>query len=283
MMIPDHRGATRPSCDSLNVARNSGKRLANNCLSRYDGAFNEEERPDVRTDASTEQMNQWKRDVGEAAAKLVEDGMVVGLGSGSTALQFVAALGRRVEKEGLRILGIPTSEQTEEFARSTKIPLSTFGEQTEIDLDVDGADEIELGTLYLIKGHGGALLREKLVAAASKRMAVISDDSKLVERLGSRFAVPVEIVQFGWQVTQKRLAALGSKPVLRMGSDGKPFVTDGGNYIIDCAFGPMPNPKEVAHHLDHVSGVVEHGLFLGFVWEAVVCGHGGVQILKRNA
>lgn len=234
-------------------------------------------------EASGAQLNQWKKDVGEAAAKLVESGMVVGLGSGSTALQFVAALGRRIETEGLRIVGVPTSEQTEAFARSVKIPLSTLSEYTELDLDVDGADEIELGTLYLIKGHGGALLREKVVAAASKRMAVIGDESKLVERLGSRFSVPVEVIQFGWQVTQKRLAALGSKPLLRADKNsGKPFTTDGGNFIVDCDFGPMANPKEVAHHLDHVTGAVEHGLFLGFVWEAVVCGHNGLQILKRK-
>lgn len=232
--------------------------------------------------ATNEQLNRWKKEAGEAAAKLIEDGMVVGLGSGTTALQFVAALGRRIGTEKLRIIGIPTSEQTEHFARSLNIPLSTLAEHNEIDFDVDGADEIELGTLYLIKGHGGALLREKMVATASKRMAVISDDSKLVKRLGSRFAVPVEVVQFGWQVTQKRLAALGSKPVLRLNKDGKPFVTDGGNYIIDCAFGPMANPKQVAHHLDHVTGAVEHGLFLDHVWEAVVCGHKGLQILNRK-
>lgn len=235
-------------------------------------------------EASSAQLIQWKKDVGEAAAKLVESGMLVGLGSGSTALQFVAALGRRIETEGLKIIGVPTSEETEVFARSVKIPLSTLGEHTELDLDVDGADEIELGTLYLIKGHGGALLREKMVAAASKRMAVIGDDSKLVERLGSRFSVPVEVIQFGWQVTQKRLASLGSIPALRMDkTTGKPFVTDGGNFIIDCAFGPMANPKEIAHHLDHVTGAVEHGLFLGLVWEAVVCGHKGVQILRRQS
>ena len=232
--------------------------------------------------ATSTQLEQWKKEVGEAAARLVEPGMVVGLGSGTTALQFVAALARRIQNEGLKIVGIPSSEQTEHVARGLKIPLTSFAERTEIDLAVDGADEIELGTLYLIKGHGGALLREKMVASASKRMAVIGDESKLVERLGSRFAVPVEVVQFGWEVTMKRLAALGSKPVLRIAKDGKPFVTDGGNFIIDCAFGPMANPKEVAHHLDHVTGAVEHGLFLGFVWEAVVAGQKGLQIIKKK-
>lgn len=229
------------------------------------------------------QLNQWKKDVGEAAAKLVRSGMVVGLGSGTTALEFLAGLARRVEREGLKFVGIPTSEQTEEFARKLKLPLSNLGQHTELDLDVDGADEIELGTLYLIKGHGGALLREKVVAAASKRMAVIGDESKLVERLGSRFAVPVEVVQFGWEVTNKRLAALGSKTTLRIDKNtGRPFVTDGGNFIIDCNFGPMANPKEVAHHLDHVTGAVEHGLFLGFVWEAVIAGSDGVRIISRQ-
>lgn len=241
-----------------------------------------EEKPDLSASANV-QLNQWKRDVGEAAAKLVQSGMVVGLGSGTTALEFVAALGRRIESEGLKFIGIPTSEQTEQFARKLNIPLSTLGDHTELDFDVDGADEIEVGTLYLIKGHGGALLREKVVAAASKRMAVIGDESKLVERLGSRFSVPVEVVQFGWEVTNKRLAALGSKTTLRIDkSTGKPFVTDGGNFIIDCNFGPMANPKEVAHHLDHVTGAVEHGLFLGFVWEAVIAGREGVRIIKRQ-
>ena len=234
------------------------------------------------TGAGIGQQNQWKQDVAEKAARLVEDGMVVGLGSGSTALLFVTALGKRVTQEGLRFTGIPTSEETERHARSLNLTLVTLAEYTELDLDVDGADEIQPGTLFLIKGHGGALLREKVVAAASRRMVVISDDSKLVERLGSRVAVPVEVVQFGWQVTEKRLASLGAKTVLRMGRDGKPFVTDGGNYIIDCGFGPMENPKEIAHHLDHVIGAVEHGMFLGIAKEAIVCGKNGVLVLKRE-
>jgi ribose 5-phosphate isomerase A len=229
------------------------------------------------------QQQEWKQQVGEAAAKLVENGMVVGLGSGSTALQFVEALGRRVAQEKLRIIGVPTSDQTEEAARRLNIPLSTLADHPEIDIDVDGADEIQRGTLFLIKGLGGALLREKMIASASKRMAVIGDESKLVDRLGSRSPVPVEVVKFGWQLTQSRLAALGSKPQLRMGKDGKPFVTDGGNYIIDCAFGPMADPEEVAHHLDHVIGAVEHGLFLGFTSEAVVYGEKGLRMFQRDA
>lgn len=229
------------------------------------------------------EQQQWKKAAAEAAAKLVEDGMVVGLGTGSTAAFFVSALGRRVSEEGLRITGIPTSEQTAAQARSVKIPLTSFAEHAEIDLTVDGADEIQAGTLYLIKGHGGALLREKIVAAASKRMIVVADETKLVERLGSLVSVPVEVVTFGWEATLRRLAQLNGNPALRLSKDGEPYLTDGGHYIIDCAFGPMENPKEIAHHLDHVIGSVEHGMFLGFAKEAFVGGRDGVRNLKKSA
>jgi ribose 5-phosphate isomerase A len=208
--------------------------------------------------------------------------MVVGLGTGSTAGLFLSALGRRISEERLRISGIPTSDQTAELARGLKIPLTSFAEHIQIDLTVDGADEIEAGTLYLIKGHGGALLREKIVAAASKRMVVVVDESKLSERLGSLVSVPVEVVQFGWEATQRRLSELGGSPALRLGKDGKPFITDGGHYIVDCAFGPMENPKEIAHHLDHVVGSVEHGMFLKFASEAFVGGRDGVKILRKT-
>jgi ribose 5-phosphate isomerase A len=226
------------------------------------------------------EQNQWKKEAAEAAAKLVEDGMVVGLGTGSTAAYFVAALGWRVAGANLRFTGIPTSEHTAAQARSLKIPLTSFAEHDRIDLTVDGADEIEKETLYLIKGHGGALLREKIVAAASKRMIVIADETKLSARLGSLVSVPVEVVQFGWQATQRRLRELSGNPTLRLGKDGQPYVTDGGHYIIDCAFGPMENPKDTAHHLDHVVGAVEHGLFLNYAREVFVGGRGGVTMLR---
>jgi ribose 5-phosphate isomerase A len=227
------------------------------------------------------EQNQWKKAAAEAAARLVEDGMAVGLGTGSTAEFFVSALARRISQERLRVVGIPTSEQTAAQARELNIPLTTFAERTRLDLTVDGADEIELGTLYLIKGRGGALLREKIVAAASARMTVVADESKTVKRLGSLVAVPVEVVQFGWEATQKKLGELGGNPALRRGADQTPYVTDGGHYIIDCAFGPMENPKEIAHHLDHVVGAVEHGLFLGFATEVFVGGRDGVTVLKK--
>jgi ribose 5-phosphate isomerase A len=228
------------------------------------------------------EQKQWKKEAAEAAAKLIEDGMVVGLGTGSTAAFFVYALAQRISAEGLHILGIPTSAHTAELARSLKIPLTTFAEHVEIDLTVDGADEVELGTLFLIKGQGGALLREKIVAAASKRMIVIADQTKLVDRLGSKTAVPVETVQFGWQATENRLRGIGAKTLLRLTADGDPLVTDSGNYIIDCGFGPMEKPKEIAHHLDHIVGAVEHGLFLRFASQALVGGRDGVTTLTHT-
>lgn len=227
-------------------------------------------------------QNLWKKAAAVAAAKLVEDGMIVGLGTGSTAAFLVSELGRRVKEEGLRIIGIPTSERTAEHARSLNIRLSTFAEHTQIDLTIDGADEVEFGTLNLIKGHGGALLREKIVAAASGRMAVVADQTKLVRRLGSLFAVPVEVVPFGWQATEGRLKQLGAKTSLRAGPSNEPYITDGGHYIVDCAFGPMGKPLEIAHHLDQVVGVVEHGLFLGYASQVFVGGSDGVEILKKK-
>lgn len=208
--------------------------------------------------------------------------MVVGLGTGSTAAFFVRALAQRLASEGLRITGIPTSERTAALARQLQIPLTTFAEHSRINLTVDGADEVELGTLSLIKGHGGALLREKIVAAASDRMVVIADETKISKELGTLTSVPIEVVQFGWQVTLKRLGGLGGNAELRLGADRTPFVTDGGNFIADCAFGPMTSPKDTAHHLDHVVGAVEHGLFLGFAREVIMGGKNGAQILKRS-
>lgn len=228
------------------------------------------------------EQNEWKKAAAEAAAALVEDGMVLGLGTGSTAVLFLEALGRRLAADGLRITGIPTSRQTEERARAVGIPLGSFAEHAQIDLTVDGADEIERGTVCLIKGHGGALLREKIVAAASRRMVVIADESKLVDCLGSLVAVPVEVVRFGWQATARNLGKIGGNPSLRLGKDNTPYITDGGNFIMDCAFGPISNPKEIAHQLDHVVGVVEHGLFLSYASEAIVAGRGGVKRYRKT-
>jgi ribose 5-phosphate isomerase A len=230
---------------------------------------------------NSSEQNVWKRSAAEAAADMIEDGMVVGLGTGSTAAMFVTALSRRVSRERLHIVGIPTSEATGRQAEQLGIELTTFAEHTQIDMTIDGADEVQLETLFLIKGHGGALLREKIVASSSKWMVVIADETKLVEKLGSLCAVPVEVVPFGWQATESKLQQIGAKTMLRT-RDGAVFQTDSGNYIIDCDFGAMENPKETAHHLDHIVGSVEHGLFLRYASQVIVGGREGVKTLMRK-
>jgi ribose 5-phosphate isomerase A len=213
-----------------------------------------------------------KRQAAEAAAALVEDGMIVGLGSGTTAAIAVDAIGRR----GLRIAGIPTSEKTAELARRCGIALSTLAANPRIDLTIDGADEIETGTLALIKGRGGALLREKIVAAATERLVIVADESKIVPQLRAvERPIPVEVVPFGWETTAERLHALGGEPKLREG-----FLTDGGHYILDCLFPEIEEAAALAPALDATVGVVEHGLFLGMASEAIVAGDGGVQVLR---
>ena len=223
-------------------------------------------------------QQQFKQSAADSAVALVEDGMILGLGTGSTAKLAVETLGKRVAG-GLRVIGIPTSEATDHQARSLGIPMSTLDEHPAIDLTIDGADEVELGPLNLIKGRGGALLREKIVASASKRLVIIVDESKLVERLGSHFALPVEVVPFGWQATARRLQALGAKITLRASADGKTFVTDGGHYIVDCTFGPIASPAKLDSELNGIVGVVEHGLFLGMATQVIVAGESGVKVL----
>jgi ribose 5-phosphate isomerase A len=208
----------------------------------------------------------------------LKDGMIVGLGSRSTATFAIAEIGRMIT-EGMRITGIPTSEKTAEQARDLGIPLASLAEFPEVDITIDGADEVELGTLNLIKGGGGNLLREKIVACASKQLVIVVDDSKLVERLGSRAVVPVEVAQFGWQSTALRLAALGTKPVLRLDEAGSIFVTDGGNYILDCSFGPIESASSLQDRLDAMVGVVEHGLFIGLTSRVVIGEPAGVREL----
>lgn len=215
-------------------------------------------------------VDQAKEAAAEAAASLVLDGMVVGLGTGTTAKFAVAALGRRM-REGLRFVGIPTSEATASQARSLGIPLSTLGDHPSIDLTIDGADEVDLKTRNLIKGRGGALLREKIVASASKQLVIIADESKLVEKLGSKMPVPVEVIPFGWQSTARKLEALGCKSTLREG-----FTTDSGHYILDCNFGSIANPETLARQIDSITGVVEHGLFLGLVTRLLIATGSGV-------
>jgi ribose 5-phosphate isomerase A len=229
---------------------------------------------------SSAELTEFKEAAAKSAAELVQPGMIVGLGSGSTAALAVAALGERVKK-GLRIVGIPTSEQTAGQARQLDIPLSDLGKHLKIDMTIDGADEVELGTLSLIKGRGGALLREKIVASATSEFIIIVDETKLVDRLGAHDAVPVEVIPFGWQSTEARLRELGGNPELRLRHDGQTYTTDGGHYILDCAFGAIPSAALLQEELDRTVGVVEHGLFVGMASQAVVAGPGGVKTLHR--
>jgi len=226
-------------------------------------------------------VNQFKEAAVHAAVKQLEDGMVVGLGSGTTASLAVSGIGKRV-RDGLRIIGIPTSEQTADLARNLGIVLSTLGEHPRIDVTIDGADEVEIGTLRLIKGGGGNLLREKIVAASSARLVIVADETKLVHQLGSKAKLPIEVVPFGWQVTADRLRQSGADPVLRLGADGETFRTDGGHYILDCFYGPIADPLALQAHLDSTIGVIDHGLFLGLASEAFVGGPEGVARLRRS-
>jgi ribose 5-phosphate isomerase A len=221
-----------------------------------------------------------KQRVGFKAAEFVEDGMRVGLGTGSTAFWLVERLGARVREEGLRVRCVPTSRRTEEQARALGIPLVSLGEAGELDLAIDGADEIGPG-LALIKGGGGALLREKLVASAARRFVVIADASKRVDVLG-RFPLPVEVLPFAWELTARRVAAVTrAEAVLRRGEGGEAYVTDNGNYILDCRCGEIPDPARTERELKSLTGVVESGLFVGMADLAVVSTDDDVEIIGR--
>jgi ribose 5-phosphate isomerase A len=220
-----------------------------------------------------------KRAAARRAVEDVEDGMVLGLGSGSTAAFALEALAERVAK-GLRVSGIPTSAKAAALARRLGVPLTSFAEHHRIDLTIDGADKVELGTLNLIKGLGGALLREKIVASASERMIVVVDESKLVDCLGGTAPLPVEIVSFGWQSVLDHLLAIGCVPELRL-NGGKPFVTDSGNYIVDCAFAEIPDPAALEARISAIVGVIESGLFIRLASKIVVGRGSGVEVIER--
>jgi ribose 5-phosphate isomerase A len=230
--------------------------------------------------------DQYKRQAAEHAITLVEDGMALGLGTGSTAAHFVDLLGQRV-KEGLKVVCVPTSEATWMQAERLGIVLSDLDRQPSLDLTIDGADEID-PDLRLIKGGGGALLREKIVAMASGRMVVIADHTKRVATLGA-FPLPVEIVSFGATATRNLIEALAAEAgctgeiALRTRPDGQPFLTDGGHLILDCAFGRIAEPEALDEALKLVPGVVETGLFLGVADAAIVAGPDGVAVLARDS
>lgn len=220
----------------------------------------------------------YKQIAGAAAAELIEDGMVIGLGSGSTAAFLVRALGERLRK-GLRIAGaIPSSQETAQLAASLGIPLVSLDTHPMLDLAIDGADEID-PQLNLIKGGGGALLREKIVATSARQFVVIADASKLVPRLCTRAALPVEVVPFALNPVRRRLEALGAN-VQQRAREGRPFITDNQNYILDCFFpGGITDPTSLQTQIRAIVGVVEHGLFLGIAGRALVAGPNGLLTL----
>jgi ribose 5-phosphate isomerase A len=228
---------------------------------------------------SKEQLEIEKRTVAEAALRWVKSGMLVGLGSGSTAHHFIRLLGERVRNGSLQVQGIPTSLDSEVLAKQCGIPLLEPQRGVVPDLDVDGADEIAYD-LGLMKGGGGALLREKAVAHVSRHFLVVADSSKLVPKLGA-FPLPVEVVPFTVPWVMDEVERLGGRPVLRMRSD-HPYLTDQQNHILDCHFGLIEHPLELAHHLEEIPGVAEHGLFLGYAKTALIADHSEVTVLRAG-
>ena len=219
--------------------------------------------------------------VGKRAAELVEDGMAVGLGTGTTSVKFIHALGERV-KAGLKIRCVASSDASAALGRSLGMDVRSLAELPELDVYIDGADEVcaEAGAgLALIKGGGGALLREKIVASAAKKFVVVVDSTKVVKELG-RFPLPVEVIKMALPLVERRLDDLGLHPKLRHHADGSLYLTDENNYILDCACGKIPEPEETAAEIRGIVGVVEHGLFLGMASMALVAGEGGVTELE---
>ena len=223
--------------------------------------------------------DQEKQAAARASLKFVHDGNVVGLGTGSTAAYAVRFLAERV-RSGLKIRGIPTSSATRELAASLGIPLITFDDVQQIDVTIDGADEFD-PQLQLIKGGGGALLREKIVASASRQLVIVADASKQVRVLG-KFPLPVEVVPFAQALVAKRIAALRAKPKLRQDASGNPFVTDEGHHILDCSFGAIPDPRGLARTLDAMPGVVDHGLFINLASVVLLARRGEVTEIRRE-
>ena len=225
---------------------------------------------------------QLKIEAAREALTLVADGMKLGIGTGSTAEEFVRLLAVKVG-EGMTVIGVPTSERTARLCSELGVPLSTLDETPRLDLTIDGADEID-PALTLVKGGGGALLREKIVAAASARMIVIADASKLVDTLG-RFPLPIEVNPFGLRATEIAIGEAAARrgldgPLTLRMTNGEPFVTDGGHFIIDASFGRIPDTRALSDALHAIPGVVEHGLFLGLAKAAIVAEAGGVRTVR---
>ena len=238
------------------------------------------------------EKEELKKLAGEKAVEHIENGMIVGLGTGSTVEYTLRRLGKAI-RDGLKIKGIPTSIHTKRIAKEENIPLTTLDENPEIDITIDGADEVD-SNLNLIKGGGGALTREKIIAFNSKKVIIVVDDSKIVKALGIDFPLPVEVTKFGWAATKKTLEGFGwtpdernSKEIYciverRMIMEDEPFITDNGNYILDCDFVRIDEPEQLHVNINNIPGVVENGLFIGLVDEVIVGGKQGVLTLDKK-
>ena len=228
------------------------------------------------------EQDRRKQLAADLAVKQIRSGMIVGLGTGSTADLATRRLAEEVAN-GLQITGVPTSRQTSSLAQSLGIPIRGLQDVDYIDLTIDGADEVQPGTLFALKGAGGALLREKLVALDSAKVVLVVDDTKIVDTIGTNFSVPVEVVQFGWRVPARGLAALGASIQIRRDEDSsEPFVTDNDNYVLDAEFGPIDDPKQLSRRIKELTGVIEHGMFVGVADEVIVAGADGVTTLTRD-
>lgn len=227
-------------------------------------------------------QDELKQKAAFRAVEFVDSDMVVGLGTGSTARFAVERIAACIKTGELKnIVGIPSSVQTEKLAQELGIPLAGFDEHAQINVTIDGADEVD-PDLDLIKGGGGALLREKVLAQASRQNIIIVDDSKLTSKLGTNWALPVEVVPFAWKVEEIFLNSLGASVSLRTRNDGSSFRTDQDNLILDAFFGPMADPKKIALMLNERAGIIEHGLFLGLASDVIVAGKEGIHHLKRK-
>ncbi len=227
------------------------------------------------------EKEELKKLAAEKALDYIEDGMILGLGTGSTVEYTIHKLGQLV-REGLNIKAIPTSIHTKRIAKEENIPLTTLEENPEIDVTIDGADEVD-SNLNLIKGGGGALTREKIIAFNSKKVIIVIDDSKIVKALGIDFDLPVEVIKFGWTSTKKTLEDIGCNVKLREIMDKEPFITDNGNYILDCEFERIEDPESLETEINNIPGVVENGLFVGLVDEVIVGSTQGILTLNKEA
>ncbi len=226
-------------------------------------------------------IERLKQAAAGAAIDFIKDGMVVGLGSGSTATYAIEALGKKVA-DGLKILAIPSSEESSRLAQKHGIDLTTFAKNPDIDVTIDGADQVELKSLNLIKGLGNALLGEKIVARASKKLIIMVDERKLVDCLGNKTPLPIEIVPFGWELTKEIVCQYGCSAELKLDSKHKPLITDSGHYLLNCQFVKIENARKLDKDLKLITGVIETGLFVNMTDLVIVAKQSGIVILQRE-